>query len=136
MLVDGRGHLLDCGRTTYRPPADLGRHVIARDRTRCFPGCTRPAARCELDHRDDWGQGGATNADNLYALCRRHHHLKHDTDWRYRPLPDGALEWTSPNGRKYRREPNTYLVETLFPGPADRRDRPPERPPLTDDPPF
>src|SRR5439155_17358582 len=31
--------VLDYGRRTYRPPANLADHVIARDRTCVFPGC-------------------------------------------------------------------------------------------------
>src|SRR5215475_7245761 len=39
LVTDDTGQLLAYGRTTYRPPANLADHVIARDRTCTFPGC-------------------------------------------------------------------------------------------------
>ena len=51
LVTDDTGQLLDYGRTTYRPPANLTDHVTARDRTRTFPGCRRAAKLCDLDHR-------------------------------------------------------------------------------------
>ena len=147
-MTDELGHVVDCGRTTYRPPADLARHVIARDRTCCFPGCARAASRCEIDHCRDWADNGQTNLDNLYALCARHHHLKHETQWTYEPLPDGDLLWTAPTGHTYRRAQRRYADQRHFREPPRRR-RPtpasipaalatlaPECPPLPDDPPF
>ena len=53
------GTVLDVDRTTYRPPADLARWLRVRDETCRFPGCNRRAARCELDHTEDWGDDGA-----------------------------------------------------------------------------
>jgi hypothetical protein len=44
LITDERGHLLDYGRTTYRPPKDLADHVIARDRT-----CRHPPATAKPD---------------------------------------------------------------------------------------
>jgi hypothetical protein len=38
-------------------------------------------------------------------LCRRHHRLKTLTAWRYRRLPDGDYEWTSPTGQTYLASP-------------------------------
>src|SRR6266511_3765952 len=45
------GHLLDYGRTTYRPPAALADFIRARDHHCVFPG------------------------------CRHHHRLKHEGGW-------------------------------------------------------
>jgi hypothetical protein len=42
LVTDDLGRLIDHGRTTYRPPADLKRFVIARDRTCRFPHCNLP----------------------------------------------------------------------------------------------
>ena len=89
------GVVLDVGRTTYRPPAGLADLVRARDATCRFPGCRRAASGCELDHVIPFPDGPTSEA-NLASGCLRHHHLKHDTDWRVETLPDGGLEWTSP----------------------------------------
>ncbi len=99
------GELLDQGRTAYRPSRGMRRFVEGRDRRCRFPGCTRPARRSDLDHREPWEEGGPTDRDNLVPLCRRHHRLKTFTRWRYRRLPDGTVEWTDPLGRTYRDPP-------------------------------
>ena len=44
------GHLLDYKTGTYRPPKPLDGYARARDRHCRFPGCTRPAENCDLDH--------------------------------------------------------------------------------------
>jgi hypothetical protein len=100
------GALLDVGRTTYRPPAALADHVRARDRTCRFPGCRQPAARCDLDHLTPY-PAGPTADHNLYALCRHHHRLKHETTWKLDHSRDrsAAVRWTSPTGRTYTTEP-------------------------------
>jgi hypothetical protein len=101
LVTDEVGNLIDYGRSTYRPPADLKRFVQARDRTCRWPGCNRRARACHLDHRIPWEVGGETNAANLQSLCCRHHHGKHDAGWSVKPLPDGGVEWTTPTGHTY-----------------------------------
>ena len=91
------GALLDVGSWSYRPPAALARHVRTRDVTCRFPGCSVPARDCDLDHLIPFPVG-PTSADNLHALCRRHHRLKHDDNWAVQALPDHGLRWTSPLG--------------------------------------
>lgn len=85
----------------YRPSADLLRTLRVRDEHCRFPGCRQPVRRCDVDHTHDAALGGPTHIDNLAHLCRRHHTLKHATDWRVRQLGVGALEWTSPTGFVY-----------------------------------
>ena len=97
------GSLLDYGRRTYRPPVGLDDHVRARDVTCRFPGCQQPARRCDLDHTEAY-PAGPTSQDNLGALCRHHHRLKHETDWTLRQH-QGTFTWTSPTGRTYTRAP-------------------------------
>jgi hypothetical protein len=92
------GAVLDVGGWSYRPPAGLARHVRIRDVTCRFPGCAVLARDCDLDHLVPF-PAGPTSADNLHALCRRHHRLKHDAEWTVEPLPDHGLRWTSPQGR-------------------------------------
>ena len=59
------GNLIDYGQHTYRPPADLRRFVIARDKTCGFPHCQRPAPYCDLDHRIRHVDGGPTSQQNI-----------------------------------------------------------------------
>jgi hypothetical protein len=93
------GQVLDRGRTAYRVPDALRDFLIARDVICRFPGCTRRAEACDIDHLVPWSAGGRTDRDNLIPLCRRHHVIK--TFGRWTPIrrrPDGAVEWRAPDG--------------------------------------
>jgi len=105
------GHLLDYGRTVYRPPEALARYVRARDRTCRFPGCHRRAEHCDLDHACPWEQLGLTCPANLGALCRRHHRLKTHAGWHLQSHPDGSATFTSPTGHIYQRNPIDHNPE-------------------------
>ena len=103
------GAVLSVGRDSYSVPADLKRWLALRDETCRFPGCSRVAKRCDIDHTDDWGGTGETDHDNLAHLCRGHHRLKHQTRWAVRQLGAGSLEWISPTGHQYRTDPAVTL---------------------------
>jgi hypothetical protein len=83
---------------TYRPSEKLRRFLRIRDGRCRFPGCTRPANRCDLDHTIAAEHGGPTTEGNLAHLCRGDHTLKHHGGWSVRQTEPGVLEWTSPNG--------------------------------------
>lgn len=95
------GALLDFGRESYEPPQPLVDFLLARDRTCRFPGCRAPAYLSDLDHAQSWESGGATSAQNLGALCRRHHRLKTHGGWKLESESDGSCLWTSPHGKRY-----------------------------------
>jgi hypothetical protein len=95
------GNLLDYGRQSYEPPQALIDFLIARDRTCRFPGCRRSAALSDLDHAQSWESGGQTSAQNLGALCRRHHRLKTHNGWKVVSHVDGSCTWTSPLGKEF-----------------------------------
>jgi hypothetical protein len=98
----------------YQPSEALARFVRARDRRCQHPGCGMPASRCDLDHITPW-PAGPTTADNLVALCRHHHRLKHSPDWTLTKTPNGSLEWTTPSKRIFRVEPPDPLGLNLRP---------------------
>ncbi|BBZ72281.1 HNH endonuclease signature motif containing protein [Mycobacterium paraseoulense] len=94
----------------YQPSAALERAVRCRDLTCRFPGCSRPAVVCDLDHtipfnHENPAAGGRTVAENLKCLCRQHHRLKTFGGWRDEQLADGTVIWLSPAGRTYRTSP-------------------------------
>lgn len=95
------GALLDFGRESYEPPQPLVDFLLARDRTCRFPGCRAPAHLADLDHAQSWENGGTTSAQNLGALCRRHHRLKTHGGWKLESASDGSCIWTSPHGKRY-----------------------------------
>ena len=102
------GTVLSVGRDRYAVPADLRTWLRLRDQTCRFPGCSRAAVRCDVDHTVAFREGGArgkTEAANLAHLCRKHHRLKHTTRWSVGQLPGGELTWTSPTGRSYATRP-------------------------------
>ncbi len=104
--------LLDYGHTTYRPPKDLTDFVIARDGICAFPGCSRNAARCDIDHRIPYNKDGSTNPENLAALCKRHRRLKHETGWTLHRQTNGTYHWTSPTAHHYETRPPDRPVDT------------------------
>ena len=80
----------------YQPSAALERAVRCRDLTCRFPGCSRPAVVCDLDHTVPFNHqhpaaGGPTTAENLKCLCRQHHRLKTFGGWHDKQLPDGTV---------------------------------------------
>ncbi|AHC24758.1 MULTISPECIES: HNH endonuclease signature motif containing protein [Mycobacteriaceae] len=96
----------------YRPSTALAAFVRMTSMTCCFPGCGKPAQRCDLDHLTPW-PAGATHPGNLRPLCREHHLLKTlKTGWTPKAHPDGTTEWTAPNGHTYTTMP---LAPILFP---------------------
>ncbi len=112
----------------YQPAAALERFVRCRDLTCRFPGCSRPAAVCDLDHTTPFNHrnpeaGGRTVASNLKCLCRLHHRLKSFGRWRDTQLADGTVIWESPSCRTYTTSP---AGADLFPNLG----RPPCAPPV------
>jgi hypothetical protein len=97
----------------YRPSAKLARFVRNRDQTCTFPGCARPAERCDLDHSTPHRPGGLTHPGNLKCLCRKHHLLKTfwigPSGWADHQLSDGTIVWISPTGHRYTRPPGSRL---------------------------
>jgi hypothetical protein len=101
LLVDpATGGLLDYGRTTHDPPANLADHVLARDQTCRGLGCRIAAERCDIDHAIRYPDG-PTADHNLSCLCRWCHIRKHQAGWHLELHPNGDITWTSPTGHKY-----------------------------------
>jgi hypothetical protein len=103
------GRLVKTDPATYRPTAELERHIIARDATCRFPGCPRPAERGQVHHVTEFRRGGRTEEANLIALCTRHHLTVHRAGWKITHDPaTGSVTWTSPTGHVSRSEGHHY----------------------------
>jgi Domain of unknown function (DUF222) len=125
LLTDpATGALLDYGRTTYQPPADLRDHVITRDRTCILPVCSQPAHRCQLDHTVRYPDG-PTAVTNLGPPCGPHHDLKTRLHWKLDQPEPGRFVWTTPAGKTYPREPQAIGPIIGDSDPADPTEPPP-----------
>ena len=63
-------------------PSDTLRHLVKTRSPRCgYPGCRRPAVRCDDDHTVPHHKGGRTCECNLHPLCRYHHKVKQAPGW-------------------------------------------------------
>jgi hypothetical protein len=58
----------------------LRRAIEVRDRHCTHPGCTVPAARCDVDHVIPYNDGGPTNQANGVLRCPAHHRWRHQQD--------------------------------------------------------
>jgi hypothetical protein len=93
---------------SYRPSSVLRHLITIRQPTCSFPGCRRPATRCDQDHTVPYHQGGRTCECNLAPLCRRHHRCKQAGGWWLEQPEPGVLVWHTPAGRTYTTTPTVY----------------------------
>jgi hypothetical protein len=89
--------------------------IGARDGGCIIPGCTVPAAWCEVHHVIDWAKGGPTTVDNGVLLCWHHHRGIETSGWEIR-MVDGIPQvrppgWIDPHRRW--RGPNRLLLDQL-----------------------
>lgn len=106
--------------SAYAPTDAMKAYVQARDGTCVYPGCDRPATKCQLDHRIPFGEGGPTTPANLFCLCQRHHNMKTDRRAFYVPDPaTGEIVWLFADGTYALTQPQGLFAEATEP--ADRR---------------
>ena len=65
--------VIDVGRSVRTIKGPRRRALVARDRHCQWPGCDRPAARCDVHHLVHWLFGGGSELGNQVLLCHRHH---------------------------------------------------------------
>jgi len=133
VLHPGTGTPIADGTTRRRPTASQIRKVRARNRTRVAPGCRTPVVDCDIDHTRPWAETGITDSEDLAALSRHDHRLRHQTGWTYQTLDDGGHLWTSPLGPSYTTSgadlPMTNSTETITQTMQDRLRTPAGSPP-------
>ena len=83
--------VIDVGRSGRTIKGPRRRALIARDRHCQWPGCDRPAARCDVHHIVHWLFGGGSELGNQVLLCHRHHRLVHEGGWQVVKTDDGRL---------------------------------------------
>ena len=133
LVTDPVGTVIDIGRAHYTPTGLQQRLVQLRDGRCRFPGCTKRAETCEIDHATAWDAGGATDLANLGALCKRHHQAKTHGGWQITESDrTGRCQWRSPLGRIYDHQPDDIVP----PAPLALTSTSPPAPPDDDPPPF
>lgn len=85
----------------YRPTAEMKRFLTHRHQHCRHPGCRVPVRYTDIDHNQEWADGGKTDVANLAPLCRRHHTLKTSARWSINPLAGGDLEFVTALGRSH-----------------------------------
>src|SRR5438067_7061977 len=95
--ITGQGELeQELSHASRTLPASTRRALEARDRHCVFPGCTRPLSWCDGHHLVWWTRGGATALPNLAMLCRPHHRMVHEENWRLVRQKDGRFSAIPP----------------------------------------
>ncbi|MFK4788533.1 DUF222 domain-containing protein [Microbacterium sp. ZW T5_56] len=105
----------------YRPTAEMKRFLTHRDQHCRHPGCRVPIRYTDIDHNQDWANGGKTDISNLAPLCRRHHTLKTSAGWKITPHPGGVVEYITPAGYHYTEDPEPRTVTFTMPLQSDDR---------------
>ncbi|GGN02405.1 hypothetical protein GCM10009721_32040 [Terrabacter tumescens] len=111
----------------YQPTPAMRAHVEAVDGTCRAPGCTVPAARCDLDHDTPWPEG-RTEVANLSSKHRAHHNLHTHGHWLVSREGD-RVRWRTKAARRYDTHPKDWLE-------AVRDAAVITPPPVSDPPPF
>ncbi|MDQ0095856.1 HNH endonuclease signature motif containing protein [Paeniglutamicibacter psychrophenolicus] len=76
-VMGGKSRILDLGQEERFFP-DYMREIILGIYGGCImPGCTVPPEHCEIDHDDDWANGGTTRINDGRPFCSGHHHARH-----------------------------------------------------------
>ena len=122
VMDPGRGLPLDVGRAHRVVPHWMRRALHARDRTCRWPGCDVPAVWCDAHHEIPWSRGGPTAIRNLISLCRYHHVLTHEGEWRLTLDHATGEVWVRrPDGRPYELGPSLPWTGTSRRGSATSR---------------
>ncbi|MDX2974702.1 HNH endonuclease signature motif containing protein, partial [Kribbella solani] len=94
LVLGSNSEPLDVGRRERLVTKSIRRALNARDRG-CVV-CAAPPLMCDAHHLISWLDGGATTADNLALLCRRHHADLHAGRWHV-TITNGIPKITRPN---------------------------------------
>jgi hypothetical protein len=91
VLLGPNSAVIEVGRARRLPSAAARAALRARSGGCEWPKCDRPVAYTNAHHLVHWGQGGATDVDNLVLLCYRHHWLIHEGGWQLARVEHGRL---------------------------------------------
>jgi hypothetical protein len=95
VVIDDAGRIIELGspQRTFTP--QQRRAISARDGGCIIPGCSVPAAWCEIHHVLPDRDGGPTHTDNGVLLCWFHHRTLDTAGWQVR-MSRGAPQVKAP----------------------------------------
>ena len=91
ILLDQESLVVNVGRSKRIISGPARRALQVRDGHCQWPGCERPASRCDGHHLVHWIHGGSTDLSNLVLLCHRHHWMVHEGGWQLVKVDDGSV---------------------------------------------
>ena len=103
---------IDTTRKKRYPSTAQRRAVWARDRHCRFPGCQQKVFM-DVHHVDHYVNEGPTEPDNLALLCRYHHHLVHEGEFKMSIISGSVFEFFTPDGRLIERSPIESISSTV-----------------------
>ncbi len=104
IVMDAGGQVLDMGRKVRLATPAQRRAVFARYATCWVDGCPLPATMCQIDHAEDWCNGGLTDLKLLGPACQFHNRdrYRHPTRYTRRKIGDDRWAFTYRNPRTTR----------------------------------
>jgi len=82
ILFDPDGQAMDVGREQRLHTSKQREAITARDGGCFIPGCDKPPSRTEIHHIIPWFEHGNTSVEDGVCLCRYHHMMIHNNNWR------------------------------------------------------
>ncbi|KAB8187778.1 HNH endonuclease signature motif containing protein [Microbispora catharanthi] len=93
LVMDAEGQVLDMGRKVRLATPAQRRAVFARYATCWIDGCPLPATMCQIDHADNWSNGGLTDLKLLGPACQFHNRDRYRHPDRYTRRKAGTDRW-------------------------------------------
>ncbi|MBB2742064.1 UNVERIFIED_ORG: hypothetical protein FHR35_001886 [Microbispora rosea subsp. rosea] len=93
LVMDADGQVLDMGRKVRLATPAQRRAVFARYATCWIDGCPLPATMCQIDHADNWSNGGLTDLKLLGPACQFHNRDRYQHPDRYTRRKAGTDRW-------------------------------------------
>ncbi len=93
LVMDVDGQVLDMGRKVRLATPAQRRAVYARYATCWIDGCPLPATMCQIDHADNWSNGGLTDLKLLGPACQFHNRDRYQHPDRYTRRKAGTDRW-------------------------------------------
>ncbi|WP_308442269.1 HNH endonuclease signature motif containing protein [Planotetraspora kaengkrachanensis] len=93
LVMDADGQVLDMGRAVRLATKAQRKAAFARYATCWVQGCPLPATMCQIDHADNWSDGGRTDLRLLGPACQFHNRDRYRRPHLYQRRRTGKDRW-------------------------------------------